>query len=78
MSTVTLEQAQASLAELIHQLGPGQELVIIHGDRAVATLTASPAPIERPRRQLGTLRGTVTYIADDFDGPLDDFAEYME
>ena len=29
------------------------------------------------KRQLGTLRGTVTYIAPDFDAPLDDFKEYM-
>ena len=29
-------------------------------------------------RQLGTLRGTVQYIAPDFDAPLEDFKEYME
>jgi hypothetical protein len=29
-------------------------------------------------RQAGTLKGTVKYMAPDFDAPLDDFKEYME
>jgi hypothetical protein len=31
-----------------------------------------------PVRQAGTLKGTVKYMAPDFDAPLDDFKEYME
>ena len=27
--------------------------------------------------QRGSMKGLVTYIADDFDEPLDDFEEYM-
>jgi hypothetical protein len=30
------------------------------------------------RKQLGTLRGTVKYVAPDFDAPLEDFKDYME
>ena len=29
-------------------------------------------------RRPGTLRGTVTYMAPDFDAPVDEFQEYME
>jgi uncharacterized protein DUF2281 len=29
-------------------------------------------------RRAGTLKGTVKYMAPDFDAPLDDFKEYME
>ncbi len=29
-------------------------------------------------RRPGTLRGTVKYMASDFDAPLEDFREYME
>jgi uncharacterized protein DUF2281 len=29
-------------------------------------------------RKLGTLKGTVLYMAPDFDAPLEDFKEYME
>ena len=30
-----------------------------------------------PVRRAGTLKGTVKYMAPDFDAPLDDFREYM-
>ena len=29
-------------------------------------------------RRAGTLKGTVEYMAPDFDAPLEDFKEYME
>jgi len=32
----------------------------------------------RVSRRAGTLKGTVKYMAPDFDAPLDDFREYME
>jgi len=31
-----------------------------------------------PSRRAGTLKGTVKYMAPDFDAPLDEFREYME
>lgn len=31
----------------------------------------------KPKRQFGSMKGLVEYIADDFDAPLDDFKEYM-
>lgn len=31
-----------------------------------------------PVRRAGTLKGTVKYMASDFDAPLNDFREYME
>jgi hypothetical protein len=33
---------------------------------------------ETPVRRAGCLKGTVKYMAPDFDAPLDDFKEYME
>jgi hypothetical protein len=35
-------------------------------------------PLEHVARQPGTLKGTVKYLAPDFDAPLKDFREYME
>jgi len=77
MSTVTLEDAQANLSELIAGLQPGDEIVITRAEQPVARLVAERPPEPRPR-QLGTLRGTVLYMAPDFDAPLEDFREYME
>lgn len=76
MSTISIQEAQTRLSELIHQLAPGEEVVITEDDRPVARLI--PTPPERRPPRLGTLRGTVLHVAPDFDEPLDDFREYME
>jgi antitoxin (DNA-binding transcriptional repressor) of toxin-antitoxin stability system len=78
MATVTIEVAQATLSELIHRLTPGEELVITENDKPVARLVPTVAEAPTKPRQLGTMRGTVLYMAPDFDAPLDDFKEYME
>jgi len=77
MATVTMQEAQAKLPELIHQLPPGAELVITENDLPVATLVANGSAT-RKQRELGTLRGTVLYMAPDFDAPLDESKEYSQ
>lgn len=77
MSTVTLEEAQGHLALLIEQLRPGEEIVITRDDKPIARLVAASEP-GRQTRRLGTMKGTIVHIADDFDSPLEDFREYME
>jgi len=77
MTTVTLQEAQDKLADLVHGLNPGEELVITENDRPVARLIpTSPEPPKSVPR-FGTLRGTVLSM-ERFDDPLDDFAEYRE
>ena len=74
---ITIEEAQAKLKELIGKLAPGEEIVITDNQQPVARLIATPETQRQPRRP-GTLRGTVLYMAPDFDAPLEDFKEYME
>jgi len=77
MAVITLEQAQVGLADLIHKLTPGEEIVITENDLPVAKLVGEPAkakPGLRPPPGLG--KGFITIIADD-DEHLKDFAEYM-
>jgi prevent-host-death family protein len=76
MTSVTLEEAQSRLPQLIHDLAAGDEVVITENEKPVARLVS--AATERKERQLGTMKGTVLYMAPDFDAPLDDFKEYME
>ncbi len=78
MPTVTIEEAQNKLSELIHRLTPGEEVVITENDQPVARMTLTATPSE-PRKvpRLGTLRGTVLSM-DHFDDPLEDFKEYMQ
>jgi antitoxin (DNA-binding transcriptional repressor) of toxin-antitoxin stability system len=75
--TVSIADAQARLPELIAALKPGEAVVITADDRPVARLVAEEPPKREPRKS-GTLKGTVLYMAPDFDAPLDDFKEYME
>jgi len=76
MQTITLAEAQSHLAEVIEKLTPGEEVLITRDDQPVATLRAAPAP--RKPRQPGTLKGTVLYIAPDFDAIPEGFEEYVE
>ena len=73
--TVSVEEAQGKLKELISQLGHGDELIITEDDKPIATLSTK-APAERKRRVPGLGKGMITILSDD-DEHLDDFAEYM-
>jgi prevent-host-death family protein len=75
MASVTIQEAQANLPELIHQLTPGEELVITEHCRPVAKLVSEKQPAgQRPGP--GLCKGMITIVADD-DEHLRDFAEYM-
>ncbi len=77
MVNVTIEEARDKLGELIHGLAAGEEVVITENDQPVARLVAA-GPRRREPRRPGTLKGTVLYMAPDFDEPLEEFKEYME
>jgi hypothetical protein len=51
------------------QLPVGQRL------RVVLEVESPTAP---PPRQLGPMKGSVEFMARDFDAPLDDFKKYVE
>ena len=76
MNTVTLNDAQSTLADLVHRMSPGDELRITEDDLTVARLIVELPKSQRLRR-LGTMKGTVLKMSDDFDAPLDDFRDYM-
>ena len=82
MATISIEEAQTKLGELIHSLTPGEEVVITENDRPVATLalprqTRQPdeAGMARQPRELGKMKGTVLSM-EHFDDPLEEFEEY--
>jgi len=74
MATVTIQEAQARLSDLIHQLSPGEEVVITKNNQPVAKLVASRA--EKPRPLPGRCEGMLTILAED-DEHLEDFKEYV-
>jgi antitoxin (DNA-binding transcriptional repressor) of toxin-antitoxin stability system len=77
MQTITVEEAQSHLTEIIGKLSPGEEIVLTRDDKPVARIVAtSPKPPRKPR-QPGTLRGTILYIAPDFDAIPEGFEDYL-
>lgn len=75
MSSVSIEEAQSRLLELINHLATGEELVITRDQRPVARLRAEPQAALMPREP-GNCKGMLVIVADD-DAHLADFAEYM-
>ncbi len=76
MNTVTIEEAQANLAELIDHLPLGGQLTITRNQQPIARLLAEEMPKSQPRKA-GSAKGILTILAED-DDHLKDFADYME
>ena len=74
ISRIELDQVAEHLAELIEEVQQGGEVVLMKDDQPVAKLTKYQAL--SGKRRLGTAKGLIT-MSDDFDEPLEDFAEYM-
>ncbi len=75
MSTITIEEAQAKLTELIDQLAPGEEVIITRNKQPVAKLVGQQLPVRKPRRP-GSAKGKLVILAED-DEHLEDFKDYM-
>ena len=76
MRTLPLEQAEGHLTELIEKLSPSEEIVLTRDGKPVATLRAAPSTPREPPR-FGTLKGSILYIAPDFDAIPEGFEDYL-
>jgi antitoxin (DNA-binding transcriptional repressor) of toxin-antitoxin stability system len=74
MATVTIQEAQAKLPDLIHRLLPGDELLITENNQPVAKIVPQPPPARKPR-QRGSAKGKLVIHSDDNEH-LEDFTEY--
>ncbi len=74
MTQVELNQAKDRFYDLIELAASGEEIIIARDKRPYVKLL----PINKPKRprQFGSAKGLII-MADDFDEPLEDFAEYM-
>jgi antitoxin (DNA-binding transcriptional repressor) of toxin-antitoxin stability system len=72
--TVTVEQVQSSLKDLIDRTARGEKVVITRDNKAVAELV--PVPQETPTPKFGFAKGMLTIVSDD-DEHLEDFKDYM-
>jgi antitoxin (DNA-binding transcriptional repressor) of toxin-antitoxin stability system len=76
MTQVTIHEAKAQLSKLIRRALEGEEIIITKGKSPLVKLTVLPEA--HKERRLGGARGVVTYIAEDFDAPLEEFKDYLE
>jgi len=74
MVQVTLDEAKGKLLTLIDAAIEGERVLIVKDDQEIVQLVPL-VPAER-RPQFGSAKGLIT-MANDFDAPLEDFAEYM-
>ncbi len=75
MPTITMEEAQTKLPELIDGHSRGEELAVTHKGRIVARIVGEGS-VFQSRPGPGLAKGMLTNVADD-DEHLKDFAEYM-
>lgn len=80
MIQVTIDEAKEKFADLIDAAARAESVLIEQeagqGEHVIQ-LVAVPQR-QRRRRQAGSAKGTVIFMADDFDAPLEDIREYME
>ena len=69
MTTLSLGQLAAPLAELIANLGPGEEILIVDGDVALAKLSSATKLDQTKLKQLA--------VAEAVDDQANDFARFM-
>ena len=75
-NSVPLYEAKTQLSTLLRKVEGGAVITITRHGKAVAELRGLAA--ERPRPRAGSLKSPNFYMAEDFDAPLPEFAEYME
>jgi antitoxin (DNA-binding transcriptional repressor) of toxin-antitoxin stability system len=76
MTTLNLDEAQARLREIVAGLQPGEEVLLTDNGQPVATIRGT-LPESRKLPRLGTLKGSILYIAPDFDAIPEGFEDYL-
>ena len=70
--TLELDDAQARLSEIIANLRPGEEILLVQNGQSMARIV----PEKRAAPSFGSCRGLLSMVHED-DEHLKDFQEYM-
>jgi antitoxin (DNA-binding transcriptional repressor) of toxin-antitoxin stability system len=74
MLQISVDKAQNGLLDLINAALRGEKVWIIADKQRAVELVPITHPA--PKRQFGSAKGLIV-MSDDFDAPLQEFAEYM-
>ena len=72
--SVSIYEAKTQLSTLLRKVEDGSVITITRHGKAVAELRMIA---QKPRPKAGSLKSPNFYMAEDFDAPLPEFAEYM-
>ena len=75
MGQFNIAQAKSRFSELVDKALLGEEIVISRDNKPLLKLVPVGSSI---RRLPGSAKGDILYMADDFDAPLSDFADYVK
>jgi len=73
--TIPVEQAAAQLVGLVHDLGPGDEIVLTDKGRHVARIV--PQNNSQGAREPGACKGMLEVLDDSDDAVLEHFKAYL-
>lgn len=73
MHEIDLKKARSEANQLLETALEGEEVVITQDDKPVLRLV----PVNGVRRHSGSAKDKIS-ISEDFDKPLEDFADYSE
>lgn len=74
---IDIQEAQQQLDRLTQLSLEGEEITITKNEQAIAHLQAIKSTPRIKKRQLGSLKGFVQPIDNDFDEPVRDFQDYI-
>jgi prevent-host-death family protein len=72
---VNIAEAKAHLSALVQKALTGEEVVIARDNKPLVKLV--PLEPVAGKRQPGSAKGQILFVADDFDQTPADFAEYL-
>lgn len=75
MVTIQLEEAPTQFRRFVEAALTGEEIVITYLGKPIIKWVVVGQP--KPRRRPGSAKSLQLQMADDFDEPLADFAEYI-
>jgi len=73
---VNIHEAKTQLSKLIQAAVNGKQVIIARDNKPIVRLEVLHEA--RSHRKIGNAKGLILSMSDDFDGPLDDFKEYMK
>jgi prevent-host-death family protein len=74
MTQFNIAEAKSHFSELVQKAMTGEEVIISRDNKPILRLV--PVKSACKKRQPGSAKGKILFMAADFDEPLADFADY--